>query len=77
MCMAPYTEDQGIIRKTFADLRGIRDFAKVSFAGHPRVDMGILSMGMSSDYKIAIEEGSTMIRIGSSIFGERDYNKIV
>ena len=68
MCMAPYTEDQGIIRKTFADLRGIRDFAKVSFAGHPRVDMGILSMGMSSDYKIAIEEGSTMVRVGSAIF---------
>jgi PLP dependent protein len=35
----------------------------------------ILSMGMSSDYKIAIEEGSTMVRIGSSIFGERDYTK--
>jgi hypothetical protein len=34
-------------------------------------------MGMSSDYKIAIEEGSTMIRIGSSIFGERDYDKPV
>ncbi len=68
MCMAPYTEDQGIIRKTFSDLRGIRDDIKARFAGHPRVDMGILSMGMSSDYKIAIEEGSTMVRIGSAIF---------
>ena len=68
MCMAPYTEDQGIIRKTFSDLRDIRDGVKIRFAGHPQVDMGILSMGMSSDYKIAIEEGSTMVRVGSAIF---------
>ncbi|MDE1920957.1 MAG: YggS family pyridoxal phosphate-dependent enzyme [Candidatus Omnitrophica bacterium] len=68
MCMAPYTEDQGIIRKTFSDLRGIRESIKTRFAGHPRVDMGILSMGMSGDYQIAIEEGSTMVRIGSAIF---------
>jgi pyridoxal phosphate enzyme (YggS family) len=68
MCMAPYTEDMGIIRKTFADLRVIKDGAKTRFAGHPRMDMGILSMGMSSDYKIAIEEGSTMVRVGSAIF---------
>ncbi len=68
MCMAPYTEDQGIIRKTFSDLRGIRDIINAQFNGHPRVAMGILSMGMSSDYKIAIEEGSTMVRIGSAIF---------
>jgi len=68
MCMAPYTEDQGIIRKTFVDLRDIRDGIKTRFAGHPQVDMGILSMGMSSDYKIAIEEGSTMVRVGSAIF---------
>ena len=68
MCMAPFTEDQGIIRKTFSDLRVIRDGTKSRFAGHPHVDMGILSMGMSSDYKIAIEEGSTMVRVGSAIF---------
>ena len=68
MCMAPYTEDQGIIRKTFSDLRDIRDGIKSRFAGHPHVEVGILSMGMSSDYKIAIEEGSTMVRIGSAIF---------
>jgi pyridoxal phosphate enzyme (YggS family) len=68
MCMAPFIEDQGIIRKTFSDLRVIRDDTKSRFAGHPHVDMGILSMGMSSDYKIAIEEGSTMVRVGSAIF---------
>ena len=70
MCMAPFTEDQGIIRKTFSDLRVIRDDTKSRFVGHPHVDMGILSMGMSSDYGIAIEEGSTMVRIGSAIFKE-------
>ena len=39
------------------------------------VDMDTLSMGMSHDYKIAIEEGSTIVRVGTSIFGERNYNK--
>ena len=70
MCMAPYTEDQGIIRRTFADLRSIREQVKVRFGGHSRIEMGIMSMGMSGDYKIAIEEGSTMIRVGSAIFKE-------
>lgn len=68
MGMAPLTEDEGAIRKTFSDLRGIRDELQARFAGHPRVDMGILSMGMSADYKIAIQEGSTMVRIGRAIF---------
>jgi len=49
-------------------LRLIRDGVKTRFGGHPHVDMGILSMGMSSDYKIAIEEGSTMVRVGSALF---------
>jgi pyridoxal phosphate enzyme (YggS family) len=70
MCMAPFTEDEGIIRKTFSDLRALRDGINKRFAGHPHVDTGILSMGMSSDYKIALEEGSTMVRIGSAIFKE-------
>ncbi len=70
MGMAPFTEDQGIIRKTFADLRAIRDKIHSQFSGHPRIDTRILSMGMSGDYKIAIQEGSTMIRVGSAIFKE-------
>ncbi|MEI7998962.1 MAG: YggS family pyridoxal phosphate-dependent enzyme [Candidatus Omnitrophota bacterium] len=70
MCMAPYTDDQGIVRKTFSDLRDIRDRIRVSFSNHPRIETKILSMGMSSDYKIAIEEGSTMVRVGSAIFKE-------
>ena len=68
MTMAPYTEDQGIIRKTFVDLRVIKDELVQNFKGHANIDLQHLSMGMSGDYKIAIEEGSTMIRVGSAIF---------
>ena len=68
MCMAPYTDDQGVIRKAFSDLRLIHDQIKSRFTGHPSISTGILSMGMSGDYKIAIEEGSTMVRVGSAIF---------
>ncbi len=68
MGMAPLSEDEGLIRKTFSDLRMLRDGLRARFAGHPRVGMGILSMGMSDDYKIAIQEGSTMVRIGRAIF---------
>lgn len=68
MCMAPYTEDTGVIRRTFAELRAIKEASEKRFAGHPRIEFGILSMGMSGDYKIAIEEGSTMVRVGSALF---------
>jgi pyridoxal phosphate enzyme (YggS family) len=70
MAMAPYTEDEGTIRRAFSDLREIRDQIQQRFSGHPRTDMKILSMGMSSDYRIAIEEGSNMVRVGSAIFKE-------
>ncbi len=68
MAMAPFTEDQGIIRKAFADLRGIKELIVNNFSGHPNIEMKYLSMGMSSDYKIAIEEGSNMVRVGSALF---------
>ncbi len=68
MCMAPYTEDQSIIRKTFSDLRGIRDGIIKQFSGNAKIQMKFLSMGMSSDYRIALEEGSNMVRVGSAIF---------
>lgn len=70
MTMAPYTEDENKIRKSFIFLRMLKD----KFVQNG-VELKHLSMGMSSDYKIAIEEGATMIRIGSAIFGERDYSK--
>ena len=58
MTMAPQTEDQGVLHKTFASLRLMNE-------GY---DFPILSMGMSYDYKIAIEEGSTLVRLGRVIF---------
>ncbi|MEO6305172.1 MAG: YggS family pyridoxal phosphate-dependent enzyme [Bacteroidia bacterium] len=70
MAMASNTENEDQIRKEFHSLK---EFADKSLIFNP--SSLILSYGMSSDHKIAIEEGSTMIRIGSSIFGERNYNK--
>ena len=70
MTMAPYTQDKGIIRKCFRDLRELFDAVEDEHATHPRVAMKYLSMGMSEDYEIAIEEGSNMVRIGRAIFKE-------
>ena len=68
MAMASNTSDETLIRK---ELRSLKEFSeKVSGPG-----FRVFSYGMSSDYKIAIEEGSNMIRIGSLIFGERDYKQ--
>lgn len=70
MGMATYTDDENQIRKEFAHLKGIFDKLKTGyFAESP--DFKEISMGMSGDYQIAVEEGSTMVRIGSILFGER------
>lgn len=70
MTMAPLTDDVEIIRKSFRDLRNLKDnFNKKGYS------LTELSMGMTSDFEIAIEEGATMIRVGSAIFGDRDYSK--
>ncbi|MCD6367376.1 MAG: YggS family pyridoxal phosphate-dependent enzyme [Bacteroidales bacterium] len=70
MGMATNTNDTELIRKEFHTLRQLHDELKQTlFAGNP--EFKELSMGMSGDYKIAINEGSTMIRIGTAIFGER------
>ena len=70
MGMATLTEDTRQIKKEFSGLRSL--FEKLrSSSLPPSVQMKEISMGMSSDYHIAIEEGSTMIRVGSAIFGER------
>ena len=70
MAMAPFTEDQGVVRKTFADLRLIKEGALQRFSGHANLHFEVLSMGMSGDLQIAVEEGSTMVRVGSAIFKE-------
>jgi pyridoxal phosphate enzyme (YggS family) len=67
MTMAPFTNDESIIRKSFSDLRKLKD--EINKNGF---DLSELSMGMTSDYEIAIEEGATMLRIGSAIFGQRN-----
>ncbi len=66
MGMASFTDDENKIRKEFKHLKSL--FDKFSIVNS---QFSILSMGMSSDYKIAIEEGSTMVRIGSLLFGKR------
>lgn len=68
MTMAPYTDAEKIIRKSFIDLRKLKD--EINQNGF---DLRELSMGMTNDYEIAIEEGATMLRIGSAIFGQRNY----
>ena len=69
MGMATFTEDESQIREEFRSLKSNFDSLKNNFE-----NLTILSMGMSGDYQIAIEEGSTMVRIGSSIFGHRNYS---
>lgn len=69
MGMATLTEDEQKIDSEFAYLKGKMDEFSKEFP-----ELTILSMGMSGDYQIAIKNGSNMVRIGSSIFGERNYN---
>lgn len=72
MGMATNTDDTDKIRQEFHQLRALFDELKASyFKENP--DFKELSMGMSHDYPVAISEGSTMIRVGTSIFGEREY----
>lgn len=70
MTMAPYTDNKKIIRDCFVQLRQWKE--KLNEEGYRLTD---LSMGMTNDFDIAIEEGATMIRIGTAIFGERDYSQ--
>lgn len=70
MTMAPFTQDQSLVRAAFKKLKETQEKAQVQFS---QFDLRELSMGMSGDWKIAVEEGSTMVRIGTAIFGERDY----
>ena len=70
MGMATFTDNSEIVREEFRQLKKFFDHLK-TFELPENIEMKELSMGMSSDYQIAIEEGSTMIRIGSDIFGER------
>ena len=72
MGMATFTDHTDIVRQEFKRLKAIFEQLKTNFFQN-KTYFNEISMGMSDDYKIAIEEGSTIIRIGSAIFGERKY----
>lgn len=72
MGMATYTDDKLQVRNEFRELKQIFDFFKKNYFAKA-VSFSEISMGMSGDYSIAVEEGSTLIRVGSKIFGERNY----
>ena len=69
MTVPPYTEDPENARPYFRQLRQIRD--SIAAQHLPQIDTAVLSMGMSHDFEVAIEEGSTCVRVGTAIFGDR------
>jgi len=66
MTMAPFDASESVLRASFAGARAARDVVRA--AGHPAPE---LSMGMSNDFELAVEEGATMVRLGTILFGER------
>lgn len=73
MTIAPYVEDPEDNRAVFRELKQLS--VDIKSKNMNNVYMDILSMGMTNDYQVAVEEGATMVRVGTGIFGERDYNK--
>ncbi|MGL4484388.1 MAG: YggS family pyridoxal phosphate-dependent enzyme [Anaerovoracaceae bacterium] len=71
MCVARFSEDEKEIRNDFRVVKEV--FDKVKTVSHSRLNAEFLSMGMSGDYTIAIEEGANIVRVGSAIFGSRQY----
>ena len=69
MTVPPFTEDPEGARMYFRLLRDVRD--RIAARRLPRIEMDVLSMGMSHDFEVAIEEGSTCVRVGTAIFGAR------
>ena len=70
MTVPPFAEDPEGSRPYFRQLREIRD--RIDTRGLPGIDLAVLSMGMSHDFEVAIEEGATCVRVGTAIFGERE-----
>ena len=73
MCIAPFVDDAEENREHFRRMREKRD--ELSALAIPGTDIRELSMGMTGDFEVAIEEGATMVRVGTAIFGERDYGQ--
>ena len=73
MHIAPAADDPNEVREYFTQVKDL--YEECGKIEHPHLDFKYLSMGMSHDFGVAIEEGSNLIRVGTSIFGERDYSK--
>ena len=71
MTVAPYVENPEENRAVFRQLKKLS--VDIDTKNINNVNMSVLSMGMTGDYQVAIEEGSTMVRVGTGIFGERNY----
>lgn len=74
MTIAPYVENPEENRPIFRSLRKL--FIDINAKNIDNVYMSVLSMGMTNDYEVAVEEGATMVRVGTGIFGERNYATI-
>ena len=74
MTIAPYTENPESNRQYFRGLKELEN--EINALNIPNVKMDQLSMGMTGDYQVAIEEGATFVRVGTGIFGERNYANI-
>ncbi len=74
MTIAPYVENPEKNRQYFADLYQLS--VDITRENIDNINMGVLSMGMTGDYEVAVEEGSTYVRVGTGIFGERHYNAV-
>ena len=72
MCVAPYTDDPENNRAYFKRMRQLS--VDIMRKNIDNIDMSVLSMGMSGDYEVAAMEGSSYVRVGTGIFGERNYN---
>lgn len=73
MCVAPYVDNPEENRQYFNKMHKL--FVDIKVKNYDNIDMEYLSMGMTNDYEVAIEEGSNIVRIGTGIFGARDYSK--
>lgn len=74
MTIAPFVENPEDNRVHFASLKKL--LVDINKKNIDNVSMDVLSMGMTNDYEVAVEEGATLVRVGTGIFGERNYNKI-
>lgn len=75
MCIAPFYEDPEDTRPFFREVKKTYDMLSEELGDLSNVDFRYLSMGMTNDFRIAVEEGSNLIRVGTAIFGYRDYRK--